>query len=178
MGKGREVADMIERRKVEMLCVQETKWKGSRARNIGGGFKLLYHGVDGKRNGVGVILKKEYSKCVVEVKRVSDRVMKVKLEVEGVMINVISAYAPQVGCEMEKKKKFWSELDEVVEGVPKNERLVIGADFDGHVGEGNRGDEKVMGRYGLKERNVKEKMVVDLERRRRFLVPRIICCIY
>ncbi|KAI5102804.1 gastrula zinc finger protein XlCGF28.1-like [Silurus meridionalis] len=58
-------------------------------------FKLFYHGVDGKRNGVGGILKEEYSKSVVEVKRVSDRVMIVKLEVEGVMINVISVYAPQ-----------------------------------------------------------------------------------
>ncbi|KAI5106601.1 hypothetical protein C0J45_4298 [Silurus meridionalis] len=157
-GKGREVAYMMERRKVDMLCVQETKWKGSKARNIGGGFKLFYHGVDGKRNGVGVILKEEYSKSVVEVKRVSDRVMIVKVEVEGMMINVISAHAPQVGCEMKEKEKFWSELDEVVDG---KERLVIGADFDGNVGKGNRGDEEVMGRYGLKERNVKGQMVED-----------------
>ncbi|KAI5095122.1 hypothetical protein C0J45_15197 [Silurus meridionalis] len=121
----------------------ETKWKGSKARNIGGVFKLFYHGVDGKRNGVGVILKEEYSKCVVEVKRVSDRVMYVKLEVEGMMINVISAYAPQVGCE----------------------RLVIGSDFNGHVGEGNIGDEEVMGRYGFKERNVEGQMVVDFAKR-------------
>ncbi|KAF7696116.1 hypothetical protein HF521_006210 [Silurus meridionalis] len=138
-GKGREVADMIERRKVDMLCVQETKWKWSKARNIGGGFKLFFHGVDGKRNGVWVILKEKYSKSVVEVKRVSDRVMIVKLEVEGMMINVISAYAQQVGCEMEEKEKFWSELDEVVDGVPRKEQLVIGADFNRHVGEGNRG---------------------------------------
>ncbi|KAI5086583.1 butyrophilin-like protein 3 [Silurus meridionalis] len=144
---------------------QETKWKGSKARNIGGGFKLFYHGVDGKRNGVGVILKEEYSKSVVEVKRVSDRVMIVKVEVEGMMINVISAYAPQVGCEMEEKERFWSELDEVVDGVPRKERLVIGADFNGHVGEGNRGDEEVMGRYGFKERNVEGQMVVDFAKR-------------
>ncbi|KAI5609347.1 protein kinase C-binding protein NELL2-like [Silurus asotus] len=143
----------------------ETKWKGSKARNIGGGFKLFYHGVDGKRNGVGVILKEEYSKSVVEVKRVSDRVMIVKVEVEGMMINVISAYAPQVDCEMEEKERFWSELDEVVDGVPRKERLVIGADFNGHVGEGNRGDEEVMGRYGFKERNVEGQMVVDFAKR-------------
>ncbi|KAI5630253.1 hypothetical protein C0J50_10328 [Silurus asotus] len=136
-GKGREVADMMERR---------------------------------KRNGVGVILKEEYSKSVVEVKRVSDRVMIVKVKVEGMMINVISAYAPQVGCEMEDKERFWSELDEVVDGVPRKERLVIGADFNGHVGEGNRGDEEVMGRYGFKERNVEGQMVVDFAIRMKMAV--------
>ncbi|KAI5095480.1 hypothetical protein C0J45_13910 [Silurus meridionalis] len=85
---------------------------------------VFHHGVDGKRNGVGGILKEEYSKSVVEVKRVSDRVMNVKLEVEGVIF--ISAYVPQVGCEMEEKERFLSELEEVVAGVPRNERLVIG----------------------------------------------------
>ncbi|KAI5619407.1 hypothetical protein C0J50_21027 [Silurus asotus] len=84
---------------------------------------------------------------------------------KGMMINVISAYAPQVRCEMEEKERFWSEIDEVVDGVPKNERLVIGADFNGHVGEGNRGDEEVMGRYGLKERNVEGQVVVDFAKR-------------
>ncbi|KAF7691844.1 hypothetical protein C0J45_17877, partial [Silurus meridionalis] len=54
---------------------------------------------------------------------------------------VISAYAQQVSCEMKEKEKFWSELDEVVDGVPRNDRL---ADFNGHVGKGNRGDEEVM----------------------------------
>ncbi|KAF7698039.1 hypothetical protein C0J45_12652 [Silurus meridionalis] len=118
-----------------------------------------------ERNGVGLILKEEYSKSVVEVKRVSDRVMIVKLEVEWVMINVISAYVPQVGCEMEEKENFWSELDEVVEGVTRNERLVFGADINGHVGEGNKGDEEVMGRYGFKKRNVEEQIVVDFAKR-------------
>ncbi|KAI5107064.1 hypothetical protein C0J45_2702 [Silurus meridionalis] len=98
----------MERRKVDMLCVQETKWKGSKARNIGGGFKLFYRGVDGKRNSVEVILKEEYSKSVVKMKRVSDRVINIRLKVEGVMINVIRVYAPLMGCEMEKKEKFWS----------------------------------------------------------------------
>ncbi|KAK3556280.1 hypothetical protein QTP70_007059 [Hemibagrus guttatus] len=130
--KGRELADMMERRKVDILCGQETRWKGTKARSIGAGFKLFYYGVDSKRNGVGVVLKEEFVRNVLEVKRVSDRVMSLKLEIEGVMLNVVSGYAPQVGCELEEKERFWSELDEVMESIPTGERVVIGADFNGH----------------------------------------------
>ncbi|KAK3524988.1 hypothetical protein QTP86_012195 [Hemibagrus guttatus] len=164
-GKGRELADVMERRKVDILCVQETRWKGSKARSIGAGFKLFYYGVDSKRNGVGVVLKEEFVRNVLELKRVSDRVMSLKLEIEGVMLNVVSGYAPQVGCELEEKERFWSELDEVMESIPTGERVVIGADFNGHVGEGNTGDEEVMGKFGVKERNLEGQMVVDFAKR-------------
>ncbi|KAK3563738.1 hypothetical protein QTP86_034462, partial [Hemibagrus guttatus] len=163
--KGRELADVMERRKVDILCVQETRWKGSKARSIGAGFKLFYYGVDSKRNGVGVVLKEEFVRNVLEVKRVSGRVMSLKLEFEGVMLNVVSGYAPQVGCELEEKERFWSELDEVMESIPTGERVVIGADFNGHVGEGNTGDEEVMGKFGVKERNLEGQMVVDFAKR-------------
>ena len=56
--------------------------------------------MDGKRNGVGVILKEEYVRNVVEVKRVSDRLMCLKVEIEGEMLKVVSGYDPQVGCEL------------------------------------------------------------------------------
>ena len=102
---GRELADMMERRKgrkVDILCVQETKWKGSKARNIRGSY--------GQKNGVGIILKEWFINSVLEVRRVSDRAMCMKLEIEGVLFNVISAYAPQVGCNTEEKEEFWNEL--------------------------------------------------------------------
>ncbi|KAK3564062.1 hypothetical protein QTP86_007526 [Hemibagrus guttatus] len=155
----------MERKKVDILCVQETRWKGSKARSIGAGFKLFYHVVDSKRNGVGVVLKEEFVRNVLEVKRVSDRVMSLKLEIEGVMLNVVSGYAPQVSCELEEKERFWSELDEVMESIPTGERVVIAADFNGHVGEGNTDDEEVMGKFGVKERNLEGQMVVDFAKR-------------
>ncbi|KAK3518291.1 hypothetical protein QTP86_003825, partial [Hemibagrus guttatus] len=69
------------------------------------------------------------------------------------------------GCELEEKEKFWSELDEVMESIPTGERVVIGPDFNGHVGEGNTGDEVVMGKFGVKERNLEGQMVVDFVKR-------------
>ncbi|KAK3547195.1 hypothetical protein QTP86_017564, partial [Hemibagrus guttatus] len=50
--------------------------------------------------------KEEFVRNVLEVKRVSDRVMSLKLEIEGVMLNVVSGYAPQVGCDEEVMGKF------------------------------------------------------------------------
>ncbi|KAK3508105.1 hypothetical protein QTP70_014276 [Hemibagrus guttatus] len=71
----------------------------------------------------------------------------------------------KVGCELEEKERFWSELDEVMESIPTGERVVIGAAFNGHVGEGNTGDEEVMGKLGVKERNLEGQMVVDFAKR-------------
>ena len=39
-GRGRERADMMEQRNVNILCLQEKKWKENKAKNIGGGCKL------------------------------------------------------------------------------------------------------------------------------------------
>ena len=55
-GRGQEVVDIMERRKINIMCVQETKWNGSKARELGSSFKLFYIGEDGRRNGVGIIL--------------------------------------------------------------------------------------------------------------------------
>ena len=34
-GRKRKLADLMERRNVDILCLQKTKWKGSKVRNIG-----------------------------------------------------------------------------------------------------------------------------------------------
>ncbi|KAK3543123.1 hypothetical protein QTP70_011663 [Hemibagrus guttatus] len=81
------------------------------------------------------------------------------------MAVVVNPGLDRSGCELEEKERFWSELDEVMESIPTGERVVIGADFNGHIGEGNRGDEEVMGKFGVKERNLEGQMVVDFAKR-------------
>ena len=164
-GKGRELADMMEQRNVDILCLQETKWKGSKARNIGGGCKIFYNGAYGRKNGIWIVVREELAESVLEVKRVSDRLMAMKLEVKGSILNIVSTYAPQVNNSMEEKNDFWEDLNELIKSISKEERIVLSADLNGHVGEGNIGDEEIMGRYSAGMRNKEGSTIVDFGKR-------------
>ena len=95
-----------------------------------------------------------------------DRIICLKMGLDGVMLNVIGAYASQVGCIREEKETFWLDLDEKVEKISRNERIMVGADLNGHVGEGNNGDEECMGTHGLGKRNNKGQALVGFAKRR------------
>ena len=119
-GRGMELVDMMERRKINVLCLQETKWKGQKAREMGNGYKLYYNGVDGRSNGVEIVLDPELKKGVLSVSRESDQLIWIKKEINKVVVNVVSAYAPQQGCDEEEKEEFWDSMDEVMEKIPGN----------------------------------------------------------
>jgi hypothetical protein len=49
------------------------------------------------KNGVGIVLDKCLKDGVVDIKRQGDRIILVKLLLEDLVFNVLSAYAPQIG---------------------------------------------------------------------------------
>ena len=72
----------------------------------------------------------------MELWRVTDRIICLKMELGDVMLKVIRAYVLQIGCIREEKEAFHLDLNETVEKIPINERIVVGADLNEHVGEG------------------------------------------
>ena len=52
-----------------------------------------------------------------------------------------------------------------MEKIPKNERIVVGADLSGHAGKGNNDEEECMGRHGLGKRNNEGQAVVDFAKK-------------
>ena len=73
MRKALEVVEMMQRRRLDVLCVQETKWKGDRARQMAGGYKMMHAGGDVRSNGVS----EEISKEVMRVERWNGRAIAV-----------------------------------------------------------------------------------------------------
>ena len=59
--------------------------------------KFLWIGEKDKRGGVGILIREELEKEIVEVKRISTRIIKVKLILGENLMHVISAYVPQGG---------------------------------------------------------------------------------
>ena len=161
-GKGRELVDVMQRRDIKVLCIQETKWKGNSARKIGEGFKVYYTGENTRRNGVGIILHPELQENVTEVMRVNDRLIGLKLVKDGKVWHIISTYAPQQGCMDEEKEEYREKLEEYLESIPRTDMLVVGGDLNAHVGENCGGFEGVHGGKGFGRRNVEGERILEL----------------
>ena len=90
---------------------------------------------------------------VVNVVRVNERIMCVKLVIGKQIVNIVSTYAPQVGLSAEEKDDFWDSFIIVLSGIPKQESICIGSNMNGHVG--------VHGGMGFGTRNTEGKRILE-----------------
>ena len=162
MGRGREMVELMKMRRVIILFVQETRWKGNKAKEFCDGYKLYYSAAtaDGI-NGVGIIMSEKLKQYVTEVKREGDRLMVLRLVYGDCPINIMSACAPQTGLPEEVKEEFWVDVERVIEGLAMEERFIVGADLNGHIGTSSEGLERIHGGFGFGRANAEERRVLD-----------------
>ncbi|RWR99635.1 hypothetical protein B4U79_01873, partial [Dinothrombium tinctorium] len=151
-GRSRELADALKSRRIDIACVQETKWTGTKARDIGEGYKLHYNGTKAQ-NGVGIVVSGKLRDSVVEVFRVSDRLMSLKIDAGSTTLRIISCYAPQTNCPDDEKDKFWESFETHLRSVGPDEYIAVGGDLNGHVGQERDGYQRVHGGHGFGPRN-------------------------
>ena len=82
---------------------------------------------------------------IAEVERYSDRVMKVNIIIGDVVWEVVSCYCPQAGRSVNEKEEFYELMDKVV----TSDNVLVGGDFNDHVGSDLGGLERFMGVLGL-----------------------------
>ena len=116
---------------------------------IGNGFKLLWSGGCKAENGVGVIVANWLIEKVVGVEKFNDRVMKVNIINGDVVWEVVSCNCPQAGRSVNEKEEFYELMDRVV----TSEKVLVGGDFNGHVGSDMGGFGEVHGGFGIGQIN-------------------------
>ena len=100
---------------------------------------FFYHGDTSDRNGVRIILREERTKDILEISRISDRIILLKLacpntnEVTTIII-IICLRTTKRLPELEKDK-FYEQLETMTR---QTETVIIGSDLNGHVGMDGR----------------------------------------
>lgn len=110
-GKCEELVHMMQRRKLHLLGLSETKWKGTGAKNLRDGYRLYWNGNKKEsRNGVGFIQSKDVD-AVTDITYIGERIIKAKVTTKNRTLTIIQVYAPQRGCTVQEKResswKIW-----------------------------------------------------------------------
>ncbi len=148
---------------IDILGLSECRKTGSGKERLEDGSTLIHSGHENHAiRGVGLILSKRYSKCLLEWKPVNDRILTVRLNSKYAKLSIIQCYAPTNQAEEEDKDNFYDALQREVDAIPKHDVLMVNGDFNAKVGSDNTGVEGVMGKHGLGSRNDNGQRFVDL----------------
>ena len=73
-------------------------------------YSLYWNGEDTASGSVGLMMKYELAKFVMDVRRISPRILSVDLVLSSKVVTIISVYGPQSGRSEENKNCFHDDL--------------------------------------------------------------------
>ena len=157
----REVVEMLERRSIDICCIQELRYKkekGCRWKFVDGKasrYKLFWIGM------AGFFLSEKWVDKVFDVNRVNNRIITIKLMLDGSIFTIVSVYAPQCGLDAAKKDSCYDGLTDITRGFGEKEFVVVAGDFNGHVGRSVVGYDSIHGGYGYGDKNKEGDRILD-----------------
>ena len=115
-GKASEVGETMSRRRVDLCCLQKTRWKTNLKLIVGRDSRYKYFGCGNDESicGVGILLAEKWWKKVFEVIRVSDRIILIRMVIGSVVVVFVSAYAPQANLSESVKDQFYYALQSTI----------------------------------------------------------------
>ncbi|XP_054259423.1 uncharacterized protein LOC128984157 [Macrosteles quadrilineatus] len=135
-GKMKEIALEMEKFNLDILALQEVRWKGN-GRIDKKTYSVLYSGPERRTglNGTGFILNAKTRKSLLAFEPVSDRICKLKLKGKFRNISVISAYAPTEDAGDDEKESFYDQLSNTCKKIAKYDMCILVGDFNAKIGK-------------------------------------------
>jgi len=165
-GRTGEVVEALSDRKVDVACIQETRWKGSGCKSYGAKgkrYKLFWVGGEERLDGVRIFVAEKWVDSVVSVKRHSKRVLNLRMVLDNGLLNVLTVYPPHSGKPEEEKENFWNEMFHLASCMPQNDMVVLAGDMNGHVRSSNVGYDGMLGGFGYGDRNADGSRILCLQ---------------
>lgn len=159
----------MHRLKINILGLSEVRWPGS-GKCQKNKTTLFYSGNDeiNHPNGVGILLDNKTSQAIISFIPLSDRAMLIKLNAQPTNVNIIQCYAPTAEKPDREVETFYKELRELLGYTKNNETTIIMGDFNAKVG--NIEVDKIVGKYGLGERNSRGDKLIQFCQEEEFVI--------
>ncbi|XP_008184879.1 craniofacial development protein 2-like [Acyrthosiphon pisum] len=148
---------------LDILGVCETRW-GDNGDFWSDDFRMIHSGDNQGKNGVGILLNKEWGLQVENTYHVNDRILFIKLKTSTVNMIVI----PTSNSEDDEIERMYDSLDELLGISRDSDNVIIMGDFNAVVGEGQ--DNQIIGKHGLGTRNNRGERLVNFCKQSNFLI--------
>ncbi|BHF58340.1 hypothetical protein SprV_0100129200 [Sparganum proliferum] len=162
---------------MDVCCLSEVRLpdSGSREINIPGvesHFSLYHSGPrdSSGRHGVAIALSQQADLALLAWEPVNDRMAYVRLKGHFTNISIVFVYAPTSAAEQRDKEEFYSQLQALVDRLPRRDPLIIAGDWNGQTGPGDPTTSHLLGRFGLGSRCENGERLLNFADRNRLLV--------
>jgi exonuclease III len=135
-GKMQEIADKIVGSQIQIVALQEVRWKGY------GLLKKDKYSVFYSCNpnttghaGTGFLTQKATISEVLGFEPISERICKLRIKGKFHSITLINVYAPTEDKEEDVKEQFYEELQRTHNRLPKHDVIIILGDMNAKIGK-------------------------------------------
>lgn len=144
-GKMPEIISEIDKLKIDIITLTETKRKGNGSEMIGN-YIHLFSGVpkDSRaKRGVSILINKRLKKKITDWEPINENIIKMNMHIYERRITILGIYTISDDGPVAIKDE---KLNEVLTNVGNTREVIMLGDFNGHTG--NKIDDKVVGPFG------------------------------
>ena len=145
----------LDRLNVDIAALQETRLAGCGSLKEKE-YTFFLQGRDEdepREHGAGFAISNKLVKMVEPGSTKSERIMHMKLHNDLDTTNLLSAYVPTLTSSSDAKNAFYSQLEEAIKHIPKNEALILLGDFNARVGNDQGSWPNCLGHFGVDKCN-------------------------
>jgi endonuclease/exonuclease/phosphatase family metal-dependent hydrolase len=166
-----ELEEELKHVKWNIIGLAETRRHGETISQLNSGNVLYTIGHEKKSQaGVGFLVHKDIAKNIMEFKGISERTAMLVVKINSkCSIKIIQAYAPTSAHSDEVVEDMYEEINELMDAVATQYTLVIG-DFNAKIGKRKKGENNVMGPYGIGERNERGDRLIEFATSRKLYI--------
>ena len=156
-GRIHQLAKEMDRYKLDLLCVSETRWLDSGKRKLNSGHHIVYSGNKGDgathMRGVAILMTDKTEKSLIDWEPISERIITATFKSKVSKLVIVSVYAPTNDASEEEKITFYESLQTTLNKINNREIVVLAGDLNAKIGSDNTNKEQVMGKHALGSMN-------------------------